>query len=62
MNETLEFIHPLKNKGLKEIALMPGVSDLKGAQRIKFVLALKKESDGLFGEAEQLLNEAIAAN
>ncbi len=47
---------------IKEISLLPGVSDLKGVMcRGKFAMALKAEAEGKRAEAEVKLNEAVAA-
>jgi len=54
--------HPLAGKTAVEIAAMPGVKDIAPIMaRGKFALALKAEAEGDAERAEQLLNEAVAA-
>lgn len=51
-----------KDMPLSEMSKLPGVSDLKAKSKVKFIKALKAESEGKHAEAEAFLNEAIAAD
>ena len=48
-----------ENMGVKDIAALPGVSDLPIQVKSKFIQALKAEDTGDYAKAEEYLNQAI---
>jgi hypothetical protein len=47
--------------GLNEMSRLPGISDLPSRVKVKFIKALREEAAGNHMQAQQFLDEAVAA-